>query len=256
MRELFTGKNEENQFKKWNSEAIVEVASNLFLEYFPNGAEIAAKRKGVNVIIDTFRASNTILALLKYCNEVFPVSSVEDALNSDADIIVGEVGGLRPKGFHLTNSPVEIEKLGTDLKGKKVVLRTTNGTQGLLKSRGAKEVIVASPRNLGVVVDFLEQMLEEGLNVTIIPMGTSTENGNVRVPEDDITGDLIIQLLKGNEQELTEQMLFQRIFEDRAYYRKKVELIGKDIEYCLQINKSRIIPKFDQISGTIVRLDQ
>ncbi len=230
----------------------MKVASHLFIENFPEGAEKASQRRGINVIIDTFRASNTILALLKYVDKLIPVSEVDEALNSEADMIIGEVGGQRPTGFHLTNSPVEVERIGYKLKGKQVVIRTTNGTQGILKSKGAEEVLIASPRNAGVVSHYLVQKMNSGVSVTLVAMGTRVGSEYVNVPEDDYTAQLIADKILGVETSLeTKQGLFEAIFEDEEYYERKVAAIGKDIDYCLSIDTSDIIPKFDFEQGAI-----
>ncbi|RMG26981.1 MAG: hypothetical protein D6732_20895 [Methanobacteriota archaeon] len=254
MKEPFIGENEGNQFNRRKFEAIVEVAPNLFVEYFPAGAEIAAKRKGINVIIDTFRASNTILALLKYVDHLIPVSGVEEALSSQAEIIIGEVGGRKPEGFHLTNSPVEVEEWGSKLRGKRVVLRTTNGTQGLLRSKGAREVLIASPRNAKAVSDYLRRKREEGLAVNLIALGTKTETGHIHVPEDDITAKMLSDRILGKDDPITSQDLFVRVFRDPEYYQKKSAMIGKDIGYCLSIDATDMIPIFDEEKGIVFSL--
>ena len=236
----------------------MKIAEDLYIENFASGAQISAKRDGLNIIIDTFRASNTILALLNHVDEVIPVSTVKEALDIDADIRVGEVRGKLPEGFDVDNSPTTIEKLGKQLVGKKVVLRSTNGTQGLLQSQGARVTIVASPRNLTATVDFASQFQGE---VNLVAMGSAISGFPMPVPEDTLTAELIASLLlrRSNKTQTAKIDLFSdpsilesRIFTDIEYKSAKMSAIPKDIPYCLAVDRSTVLPVFE--NGSIKRL--
>jgi 2-phosphosulfolactate phosphatase len=63
-------------------------------------------------------------------------------------VAIGEDHGLRPDGFDLPNSPVEVA--AADLRGRSVVQRTSAGTRGVVAAQSAKKAVL---RQLGVLGD-------------------------------------------------------------------------------------------------------
>ena len=102
---------------------------------------------GVVIVIDVIRAfSNAAYAFARGAREIFPVSTVEEALKLKAAIpnslACGEVGGLPPEGFDFGNSPTQTNTL--DLRGRTVIQRTSAGTQGIVRSVNAGTMLTAS----------------------------------------------------------------------------------------------------------------
>src|SRR5215470_1394365 len=92
---------------------------------------------GLVVVIDVIRAfTNAAVAFSRGAREIYPVSTVEEALSFKTEVpnalACGEVGGLPPEGFDFGNSPTQTNKL--DLNGCVVVQRTGAGTQGIVRS--------------------------------------------------------------------------------------------------------------------------
>ncbi len=137
----------------------------------------AARRAGPEgrtaVVIDVVRATTCVVeALANGARSVEPFGSVreaeEAAAASVADsgsagaagagaqggaLLCGERGGLRIDGFDLGNSPREF---GADaVAGKRLLMKTTNGTAAFLAVAGAKRVLAAAFVNLGAVADRL-----------------------------------------------------------------------------------------------------
>ncbi|SJZ88237.1 2-phosphosulfolactate phosphatase [Selenihalanaerobacter shriftii] len=145
----------------------------------------------VTVAIDTFRATTTIVtALSNGAKEVIPVKSVEEALNyntQDEDIVVaGERSGEKMPELDLGNSPLSYtEKI---IKGKKLVLTTTNGTKMLLNLKDSKQIIIASIINLKAVAQEINEIKE----VIICCAGTQGEFSL----EDFITAGALIYKLR------------------------------------------------------------
>src|SRR5512141_2626985 len=82
---------------------------------------------GVVVVVDVIRAfTNAAVAFSRGAKEIYPVSTVEDALQFKVEmpnaLACGEVGGLPPEGFDFGNSPTQTNEL--DLKEKIIVQRT------------------------------------------------------------------------------------------------------------------------------------
>lgn len=99
------------------------------------------------VAIDVLRAFTTeTFAFAAGASEIVLVASVEDAFNlrkqlPDA-LIMGEAEGYPIEGFDLTNSPTAL--LGANLQGKRLIHRSTAGTQGVVRSKSAHHILAAS----------------------------------------------------------------------------------------------------------------
>ena len=102
----------------------------LFLE---EGAREAARRGSVTVVVDAIRASATAsTALALGAKAVLPVLSVEEAakyVGQPFYRVAGERHGVKCEGFDYGNSPTELQKAKTALKGQTLVLSTSNGTK-------------------------------------------------------------------------------------------------------------------------------
>ena len=99
------------------------------------------------VVIDVIRAfTNAAYAFSRGATEIYPVSTVEEALQLKAAIpdslVCGEVGGVPPEGFDFGNSPTQTNTL--DLRGRAIVQRTSAGTQGIVRSVKAETILAAS----------------------------------------------------------------------------------------------------------------
>jgi 2-phosphosulfolactate phosphatase len=110
------------------------------------------------VVIDVLRATTTICqALASGARDVVPFLEVADALAAAAQaddrsrvVLAGERGGRPIDGFDLGNSPAEYTP--DAVRGKRVLLTTTNGTRALHHARYANRVVVGAIVNLSAVV--------------------------------------------------------------------------------------------------------
>ncbi|HMK47380.1 MAG TPA: 2-phosphosulfolactate phosphatase [Methanocella sp.] len=104
----------------------------------------------VPLVVDVLRASSTIIAALSSgAEKVIPVEDQDEALllgNKLHAITIGERHGIRIDGFDFGNSPTEM--LDADLRGKTLVMTTTNGTRVMVEGG-----IIASTLNAGAVAD-------------------------------------------------------------------------------------------------------
>ena len=102
---------------------------------------------GAVVAVDVIRAFTTAAcAFAAGAREIWLVADVDEALALAArhpgSVVMGEERGLRPDGFHLSNSPVAA--LEADLDGRVVVQRTSAGTRGAVVAVDAERLFVAS----------------------------------------------------------------------------------------------------------------
>lgn len=128
------------------------------------------------VVLDVLRATTSIVtALFHGARAVLPAASTEEALrlaqNLERDdvVLAGERRSQRIPGFPLGNSPLEFT--AEAVKGKTVVLTTTNGTPTLVASQGAKEVIVAAAVNFQMAVQRARAALEQAGELVVLCAG-------------------------------------------------------------------------------------
>ncbi len=108
-------------------------------------------------VIDILRASTVVCAALHHgARAVLPASTTEEALRlaqtiGGPDVLLcGERGGLPIPGFALGNSPLEMTP--DAVRGRTLVMTTTNGTPALLATQGAASVYLAAAANLSAAV--------------------------------------------------------------------------------------------------------
>ncbi len=108
-------------------------------------------------VIDILRASTVVCAALHHgARAVLPDSTTEEALRlaqtiGGPDVLLcGERGGLPIPGFALGNSPLEMTP--DAVRGRTLVMTTTNGTPALLATQGAASVYLAAAANLSAAV--------------------------------------------------------------------------------------------------------
>jgi 2-phosphosulfolactate phosphatase len=109
--------------------------------------ETCGAATGVVVAIDVIRAFTTAaFALAAGARDIIPVGTIEQALELRARfpdaLLIGEVGGYPIEGFDFGNSPSAF--LGQDLAGRRLIQRTSAGTQGLVLSLKAEALFAGS----------------------------------------------------------------------------------------------------------------
>lgn len=118
-------------------------------------AQAGSERAECAVVIDALRATTTIAALMdagaSSVSAVSDIGQARDMASASDALLAGEVHGLPPEGFDLGNSPVEA--LEADVRGRDVVLYTTNGTRALCSAK-ADVVVAGALTNLAAVAGF------------------------------------------------------------------------------------------------------
>lgn len=154
----------------------------------------AREARGRAVIVDVFRAFTTAA----YCvaagaREVVLVGDHEQALamkKRDGTLfLTGEIGGRPIDGFDLGNSPSRV--VGLDLSGRRVVQRTSAGTQGVGAAAGADEILLGSLVIAGATVRYLAARPGD---VTIVAMGMGTNQPD---DADEAGAELLAARLRG-----------------------------------------------------------
>jgi 2-phosphosulfolactate phosphatase len=131
----------------------------------------AREATGQAVIVDVFRAFTTAaFCVAAGAREIVLVADHEEALALKRDdpslFLTGEIGGRRVPGFDVGNSPSAIERL--DLTGRRVVQRTSGGTQGVAAATAAQGVVLGSFVIAEATVRHLQRQADD---VTVVAVG-------------------------------------------------------------------------------------
>jgi 2-phosphosulfolactate phosphatase len=173
--------------------------------------DLILKDKNV-VIIDVLRATTTILtALVNGAKEVIPAENPTTAARISKGrgknaLLCGERGGKKVEGFDLGNSPFEYQE--SKIKDKTLVFSTTNGSVTIVKSRFAKNSVLASFLNISAIVEYIKQLNED---IILICSGKI----NNFCLEDYVCAGMILRMLIKNKTE------------DLNYYFEDAEIAAK-----------------------------
>jgi len=201
------------------------------------------------VVVDILRATSCMTTALA-CGvaSIRPFAKLEDALamKEKGYFTAGERNGEKVGGFDLGNSPFEYMR--EDLKGEKIAFTTTNGTQAIVKSIGASEVIIGSFLNLNDVVNHLGKTPH---NILIVCAGWK---GKMNL-EDTLFAGAVVELLT----DVADPICDAPLAAQHLYNQAKADMVGflknsshvkrlnrldihKDIEFCLTPNQYHVVP--------------
>lgn len=219
----------------------------------PSLFPIYSDRKSIVVIVDVLRATSAICTALDLgVQSITPVSTIEEALDfkdkQGEYILAAERNGKIVRGFDLGNSPTEYRK--EYLEGRDMVLTTTNGTRAINIAKLDHDIVIGSFLNLSVLTNYL---INQDNSIIILCAGWK----NDFCLEDTLfAGALSETLLKSrrfdyeNDSTATALMLFHKAKSDMfnflkdSQHRKRLKHLNieDDIRFCLQLNKSKVVP--------------
>lgn len=208
------------------------------------------------VIIDVLRATSTIAtALFNGAKCIIPVDSVQECINwtSKIDCITaGERDGRIAEGLEYGNSPFEYSR--DFIKGKTLVLTTTNGTKLLYMAlaNGATDIITGSFPNLSAVCDYLVQQKKN------VILGCAAWKDRVNI-EDTLFAGAVISRIKDHfsincDASHIAESLYRQGKNDLFYFLKSNNAshyhrlsgygLEKDIKYCLTPDIANVLPVY------------
>jgi 2-phosphosulfolactate phosphatase len=124
------------------------VSETVAIDFSPERATTHGEGAAI-IAVDVIRATTTAVTGVVMGRECYPVPSLEVAVPLAArlhrPLLVGELGGNRPYGFDLTNSPYELAHR-TDVE-RPMILLSTSGTRLISAPPRAEQVYVACLRN-------------------------------------------------------------------------------------------------------------
>jgi 2-phosphosulfolactate phosphatase len=148
----------------------------LHVVFAPGGLTPADVQGRTVFVIDILRATTTMCAALDHgAKAIIPVASTEEALRlaqtigSTDVLLAGEKDCVRIPGFHLGNSPLEMSE--TAVRGKTLIVTTTNGTKALLAAQGAAAVYATGAANLTLAAEKAREEIERDGSVLVVCAG-------------------------------------------------------------------------------------
>ena len=177
------------------------------------GLAAAPDARGTLVVIDVLRAFTTAAcAFARGAHEIELVSRIDEAFarkrEEPALLLVGEQEGRPVAGFDFGNSPPAL--LAADLEGRKLVLRSTAGTQGVVAGVNARTIVLGSL----VVARATERLVRTlDAHVTLLAMGSPKGGPG---DEDEVCAELLEARLAGRELELELELVRHRVRESGA----------------------------------------
>lgn len=158
-----------------------------------HGIEQAAIAQGDVVVIDVLRAFTTAaFAFGAGAREIVLVGTPEQAFELKKRFprakLAGEVNGRPIPGFDYGNSPAVLAR--ANLNGRTLILRSSSGTQGVVRARAAERIWLGSLPVAGVTCELLRK---ESAHVTLLSMGSQKGPDG---PEDEACAELMEALLE------------------------------------------------------------
>ena len=202
------------------------------------------------VVIDVLRATSSItFGIENGAEAIIPVANVEDCLDYSGKgyLIAAERNGEVVEGYDFGNSPFSYTK--EKVKGKSIVLTTTNGTKAMHMAREtAYQVVVGSFLNLASICNWLSL---QDKDVLLLCAGWK-DQFNL---EDTLFAGAVVNILRKqfvhyNDSCVAAEDLYLIAKDDLRGYLKKSSHnhrleqlnIEEDVKFCLQLNTCQAIP--------------
>ena len=213
------------------------------------------------VIIDVLRATSAICVAFEYGEEkIIPVATVEEAREyKQKGFLVGaERNGLPLNGFDFGNSPFNY--MGDHVKGKTIVLTTTNGTQAIEAAKNAYKVAIGSFLNIDSLCNWL---IKENKNILLLCSGWKNK---FNLEDAVFAGAVTDKISQGNENYklgdgcLALKYLYQLAKENpnkflsHSSHKERLAALNlkEDVRYCLTPNQTKVIPIYKD--GALVKM--
>lgn len=214
------------------------------------------------VVIDVLRATSVMITALENgAKKIIPVLTKNEALAESKKhapgtyLLCGERNAKKIKDFNLGNSPLEFTR--ETVKGKILIMTTTNGTKALNACRKANKVYIGAFLNLSAIVE----QIKDSPEVVLLCSGTngkfSLDDGlcagmiletleEYISPEMDDLGHLLLKTWRNSKRNFNQALKncdHLNFLKDNGY--------EKDVEYCLRQNTTTILPVYDPKKGCI-----
>lgn len=214
--------------------------------------ENCGEATGTVVVIDVLRAFSTAAyALAAGAEDITLVGTVEEALalraSTPGALVMGEVDGLPVPEFDFSNSPAQFDRL--DLTGRRLIQRTTAGTQGVIRSTRAETLLVTGFPNAGATIRYIQQ--QPAATVTFVITGILQDRDG---DEDAACADYMAARLAGQSPDLEPYLqrvlnsTSGRMFADPA----QPDFPNTDLAYCTAVDRFDFAMPVTRQNGRLV----
>jgi len=228
------------------------------------GGREAKARGDIVVVVDVLRFSSAVIVGLACGADAFiPVGTLAEARRLGKRkrglILAGERKGVQPEGFHLGNSPTELEN--ANLTGKTIIITTTNGTAALKSSRGARWLLVGAFINARAVSAAASGLSKDEKGIAII---LASRLGSIFL-EDFLCAGLLVSNMADEDEQMNDAAIAAKLawtsaedhFQEvvmRSSHATYLEGLGykKDVDFCLRKDVYDIVRHLGK--DTIVKL--
>jgi 2-phosphosulfolactate phosphatase len=218
--------------------------------------------ESIVVIIDILRATSAICTAFEHgAEKMIPVATVEEAKiwKSKGYLVGAEREAITVEGFDFGNSPFSY--MDDNVKGKTIVITTTNGTQAIEAAKDAYKVVIGSFINITALCQWLTA---ENRNVLLLCSGWKNKFNL----EDALFAGAVTEALTECNPEiklgdacLALKYLYQQArtdpykFLNHASHKERLARLNlkKDIKYCLTPDQSSVIPVL--MDGALVKME-
>lgn len=206
-----------------------------------NDAKLAT---GLAVVIDVFRAFTVEPYLINNgAKKLIPVSDMQIAYDykkkDNNCILIGERNGIILPEFDYGNSPSQIENI--DFSGKTIIHTTSCGTQGIVKSINAKEIITGSLVNAQAIVRYIIQNKIEEVSLLAL-----SSPGESPFDEDVLCAKYIKSILENNPlNNLDKEIERLKTTSGSKFFDKlkQKDFPERDFYLCTEVNKFDFVLK-------------
>ncbi len=220
-------------------------------------------KESIVVIIDIFRATSAICTAFEWgADKIIPVATMEDAASWKAKgyLTGAERDAVQVDGFDFGNSPYHY--MDERIKGKTIVITTTNGTQAIEVSKDAYKVVIGSFLNIDALCDWL---VKQERDILLLCSGWKNK---FNLEDSLFAGAVTEEILQRSDKYhhgdgcLALKYLYQLAKQDpvkflqRSYHKERFARLNlkRDIKFCLTPNQTEVIPVLE--NGVLVRLKQ
>lgn len=210
----------------------------------------------VAVAVDVLRATSSICAAFQAgAEEIVPLSTLDGlgAFAARGYVVAAERGGRKVEGADAGNSPTEYAAM--DLRGRRLVFSSTNGTLAILAARCARRLYAGAFANLGALTRRLAE--EPEADVVVVCSGWK---GDPCI-EDTLLAGALIERLEGAVKELrlvndgammaldlwrsVEGALYDHCLKATHVHRLQGFGADDDVRWCLQADTCSVVPYYD-----------
>lgn len=207
---------------------------------------------GIVVVIDVLRATSAMVAAFEHgVKDIIPVATIEEArqyIGREGYIAAAERNGEVVEGFPVGNSPLAFKSM--DLRGKTIVISTTNGTQAINTGREARQLVIGAFLNLTALTNWL---LRQNDNILLLCSGWRDK---FSLEDSVFAGAVMDRLLESGkfgveeDSSIASKYLFMSARDNimsilkAAPRRKRLQQLHllDDVKYCLTPDQSTVIP--------------